>query len=62
MGDTTNEVKLKEADAMLHTATLILAEADTLHKQGIKTRATAYQLRADAMGLDWCATDERRVV
>ncbi len=57
-----NEVKLKEADAMLRTALLILAEADTMRKQGIKTRATAYQLRADAMGLGWCATDDRRVV
>ncbi len=60
--EVNNEVKLKEADAMLHTAMLILAEADTMRKQGIKTRATAYQLRAEAMDLDWCATDERRVV
>ena len=60
--DSKSEVKLKEADVMLRTAMLILAEADTLRKQGIKTRATAYRLRAEAMGLDWYATDERRVV
>jgi len=58
--DVDNEVKLKEADAMLSTAKLILAEADTMRKQGLKTRATAYQLKADAVGLDWCATDDRR--
>lgn len=58
----TNGVKLKEADAMLNTAKLILAEADTVRKQGLKTRATAYLLRTEAMGLNWCATDDRREV
>ncbi len=57
-----NKVKLKEADAMLHTAKLILSEADTMRKHGIKVRATAYYLRAQAMGLEWCASDKRRVV
>lgn len=57
-----DEVKLKEADAMLRTSMLILAEADVMRRYGIKVRATAYLLRAEAMGLDWCATDERRVV
>lgn len=56
------EVKLKEADAMLRAAMLILVEADIMRRQGIKVRATAYLLRAEAMGLDWYATDERRVV
>ncbi len=56
------EVQLKEADAMLRTAMLILAEADTMRRRGLKVRATAYLLRAQAMGLGWCATDERKVV
>lgn len=47
---TTDEVysRLKEADAMLRTAKLILAEAVTLRKQGLRVQAQAYQLASEA--------------
>ena len=58
MMDVEDSVKLKEADALLRDALLILAEADTMRRQGIKARATAYKLRSDVLGVDWCAADK----
>ena len=45
-----NEVKLKEADALLRDAKNILSEADKLRRYGLKVQAQAYQQASDAQG------------
>lgn len=49
---------LHDADVMLHDALLVLSEADTMHRQGIEARATAYKLRSDVLGVGWYASDK----